>query len=312
MLCVFSLCGVKPGMQQDWQSALLSQWPQMLARPLWQMEAPQASRVQELRFYVGQEMEAVAGGECFRFPPALSQSQMDELIAALCGYARYAREEQMAQGYVPLVGGHRAGVCGRMTRTPDGQLRMTDVTSVCIRIARSVPGASMSVRPHLTGAQGDARRVLVLGPPGCGKTTVLRDAALYLSGKCGLRVSVADEREELFVWQKPEATGARLDVLGGVEKARAVQMLLRVMAPQVIVTDEIGRPEDVGALLDAARCGVGLLASAHARSFGDVLRRPVLRVLHEAGAFDRYLFLGSYGRLICACDENGQELSSGL
>ena len=276
------------------------------------MDASQASRVQEIRLYVGREMEAAAGRECIRFPPARGPSRMDELIAALCGYARYAREEQMAQGYLPLEGGHRAGVCGRMTRTPDGQLRMTDVTSVCIRIARSVPGASVGVRPHLTGAQSGVRRVLVLGPPGCGKTTVLRDAALYLAEECGLRVSVADEREELFVWERMRAPGARLDVLGGVEKARAMRMLLRVMAPQVIVTDEIGRPEDVEALLDAARCGVGLLASAHAHDFDDVLRRPVLKTLYEAGAFDRYLFLGPYGKLVCACDESGRELTSGL
>ena len=76
-------------MHQDWRTTLLSQWPPQLARPLREMDASQASRVQEIRLYVGREMEAAAGRECIRFPPALAQSRMDELIAALCGYASH-------------------------------------------------------------------------------------------------------------------------------------------------------------------------------------------------------------------------------
>lgn len=295
-------------MTEDWREALLALLPHSVASPLAGIDAARAERVQELRFRVGQPAEAVADGKNMLFPPALDNKKMEELVAALCGYARYAYEEQMAQGFIPLAGGHRAGVCGKLTRTPEGRLHMKGVTSVCIRIARNVPGASAPIRPYLLEGSR-VRRVLLLGPPGCGKTTVLRDAALYLSDACGMHVGVADEREELFSCGLEPGMAARIDVLAGAEKAQAMRMLLRSMAPQVLVTDEVGRMEDVDALLDASRCGVGLLASAHASALEDVLQRPALRMLHEAKAFEIYLFLGTCGRLAWACGGDGKALT---
>ena len=277
--------------------------PPPLAAALEALSAQEAARLEEIRVCAGRAAELVFYGECRTTDFCVDASQMDSLLAALCGYALYSCEGQMAQGYIPIAGGHRAGVCGRMTQE-GGVWRMSGVTSVCIRICRDVPGASRAVRPYLLGAGDLARRVLLLGPPGCGKTTVLRDASLWLAEEKGLRVAVADEREELFGTRQ----GLRLHVMGGADKARAFGMLLRSMAPQVIVTDEIGRPEDADALLNAARCGVGVLASAHAGGMEEAQKRPVLRRLMRERAFDRYILLGRYGSVRGVCDETGKEM----
>ena len=94
--------------------------------------------------------------------------------------------------------------------------------------------------------------------------------------------------------------------MSGTNKARAVRMFLRTMAPQVIVCDEIGDAQDVEALLAAVRCGVGVLASAHASSWEDIKKRPALRKLYEEGAFEHYLFLGHHGNLVAAYDAQGK------
>ena len=277
--------------------------PPPLAAVLHELDAREAARLEEIRIYAGRAAELVFSGDCRTTDVCVDASQMDSLLAALCGHALYSCESQLAQGYIPMAGGHRAGVCGRMTQE-GGAWRMSGVNSVCIRISRDVPGASRAVRPHLLSPDGRARRVLLLGPPGCGKTTVLRDASLWLAEEKGLRVAVADEREELFGTRQ----GLRLHVMGGADKARAFGMLLRSMAPQVIVTDEIGRPEDADALLNAARCGVGVLASAHAGGMEDAEKRPVLRRLMRERAFDRYILLGRYGSVRGVCDETGKEM----
>lgn len=277
--------------------------PPPLAAALHALDAREAARLEEIRIYAGRAAELVFCGECRTTDFHVDASQMDSLLAVLCGYALYSCESQMAQGYIPMAGGHRAGVCGRMTRE-NGAWRMSGVNSVCIRISRDVLGASRAVRPHLLGPGDLARRVLLLGPPGCGKTTVLRDASLWLAEEKGLRVAVADEREELFGARQ----GLRVHVLGGADKALAFGMLLRSMAPQVIVTDEIGRCEDANALLDAARCGVGVLASAHAGGMEEAKKRPALRRLMRERAFDRYILLGRHGSVRGVYDEACKEM----
>lgn len=289
-----------------WREALYPRLTPELARLLRGMDARQAARLEEIRVYAGRAVELAMDGENTQTDVIIDGRRMEELLACLSGCALYSCEAQMAQGYIPLAGGHRAGVCGRMTRE-DGVWRMAEVSSVCLRIARHVPGASMQVRPHLITGDGRVRRVLLLGAPGCGKTTVLRDAAIDLAEAKDRRVAAADEREELFA-ANMRGLSPRIDVLSGVSKARAFAMLLRSMAPQAIVTDEIGSEEDAGALADAARCGVGVIASAHADGMEDLLGRSVLRALYAARAFERYIHLGRHGCVLHAYDGDGQEL----
>lgn len=277
--------------------------PPPLSGALDALNVREAARLTEIRIYAGRAAELAFLDECRTTDFRVDAAQMDSLLASLCGYALYSCESQMAQGYIPMAGGHRAGVCGRMTQE-NGVWRMSGVSSVCIRVSHDVPGASGAVRPHLLRGDGQGRRVLLLGPPGCGKTTVLRDASLWLAEERGLRVAVADEREELFGARQ----GLRLHVIGGADKARAFGMLLRSMAPQVIVTDEIGRQEDADALMDAARCGVGVLASAHADGMEDAGGRPALRRLMRERAFDRYILLGRLGSVRKVYDEAGKEM----
>lgn len=162
-----------------------------------------ASKLEEMRFRTGYPAELVFDGESLNVGQVFLDCDMEELVAALCGFARYAYEAQMAQGYIPLENGHRAGVCGRIVTDKSGGSHMTNVTSVCIRIARHIPDASLSVRRYLPNKRERMRRVLLLGPPACGKTTVLRDTALYLA-EIGLHTAVCDEREEFFGGQTPE------------------------------------------------------------------------------------------------------------
>ena len=290
-----------------WRETLCPRLSGRFARAACAMSDDEAADLIELRVRVDRPAEWVFCGGSRLELPAVNAREIEELLAALSGYALYACEQQMANGFIPLPGGHRAGVCGRFVQEDGKNARMSAISSVCVRIARHVRGASRPLWTHLLDGHGHCRRLLLLGPPGCGKTTALRDAALWLSDERGLHVAVADERQELFALAPP--SGAHfVDVLLGAPKPDAVRKLLRSMAPDVIVSDEVGEPRDVGALLDAARCGVGLLASAHANSMDDAMHRPVLRALFDARAFDRYALLGKQASLLAVWDALGRPL----
>ena len=68
--------------------------------------------------------------------------------------------------------------------------------------------------------------------------------------------------------------GIRTDVLDACPKAAGMMMAVRSMSPQAVATDEIGGAEDIGAIRAALRCGVSILASAHAKK----VRTPCLKV----------------------------------
>lgn len=170
------------------------------------------------------------------------------------------------------------GICGQAV-VREGQITgIRDISSVCIRVAREIPGIAVD----LTEKSGS---ILILGAPGWGKTTLLRDLIRQKARK-GIAVSVADEREELF------PGGAQgIDVMSGCSKPDAVQLLLRTMGPQIIAMDEITAKEDCDALQAAAWCGVTLIATAHAASLRDYLHRPVYEPLIRKHLFEHLVIL---------------------
>lgn len=187
----------------------------------------------------------------------------------------------IARGYLTAPGGHRIGLCGDAV-VKDGELTgIRTITSLCIRVARDFPGIARGL--PATGS------LLILGPPGAGKTTLLRD--LIRMRSAAQAITAVDERGELFSLGQPFDSGPRTDVLTGCSKAQGVEMALRTMGPSCIAMDEITALEDCQALLNAAWCGVDLLATAHAGSVSDLQKRSIYRPLLGCGVFQQAVVL---------------------
>ena len=163
----------------------------------------------------------------------------------------------------------------------DNLTGIRNITSLCIRIARDFPGISRD----LAAIKGS---ILILGAPGWGKTTLLRDL-IRSKSQAGNYISVVDERQELF----PEGydRGPRTEVLSLCRKDQGIDMVLRTMCPKILATDEITAAADCAALQHAAWCGVALLATAHASGLADYLHREVYMPLVKQNLFDTIVVL---------------------
>lgn len=224
----------------------------------------------------------------------ISTADLRETVSLLSAYSLYAFEEELRQGYITMEGGHRVGFCGKTVLENNEIRTLRQINALNIRIAREQKGWGEQFLPQLM-EEDTFCHTLIVSPPGCGKTTLLRDIVRCLSER-GKMVGVVDERGEIAPLRDgiPQMdVGPCTDVLEGCPKAKGMVLLLRSMSPDIIAVDELGRKADIEAAEEALYAGVKLIATAHGRDFADLETRPQLRDLIRKKVFERYLFLSN-------------------
>ncbi len=221
-----------------------------------------------------------------------SKEDLESLWLEICRGAVYQFETQLENGYVPLPGGHRVGVCGSYSKNEDGRPRIHEISSLNFRICRDIVGIAERLFPKLL-CDGKFCSTLIVSEPCGGKTTLLTDLVRVLSQK-GFRTAVVDERGEIasvFSGIPQKNLGALADVLDGYPKPYGMMIALRTLSPQVLVCDEIGTDAETEKMLEAMNAGVPVLATAHARDEEELFSRPQIRRLKDAGALSKIVLL---------------------
>lgn len=232
-------------------------------------------------------------------PYIVTKEDMSRTLQLISQGSIYAWEEELKNGYLTLPGGHRVGIVGKALLEQGKLKTLKNISGFNIRVARAIPGVADKILPHLIAKSGRIYSTLIISPPKAGKTTLLRDVVRQLSLGVpplkGLNIGLVDERSEIACCYNgvPQMdVGIRTDVLDGCPKARGMIMLIRSMSPDLIATDEIGRPEDVVAIEEAINAGVTIVATVHGKDIDDIKKRPNMNRIIRHGFFNRYIILG--------------------
>lgn len=356
---------------------ILIKLPESMRDRIEKLPVQALQQLEEIRIRTNTDTLLISGGREYSLCDGdeITAEVLEEILNRLLDYSYYAYEEELSRGYITIEGGHRVGICGRVT-LENGQVHLIkDVSSLNIRRSREITGASekilgavlspakapaesvpnagisvgyegekspvpsaiSGVCSSAAGCEGEkspatsassgacssaagcggekspvpsaisgacssaagcrrmvVRNTLIISPPKCGKTTMLRDLARNLSN-AGFRIGICDERSEIagcYDGKTSYDLGPRTDVLDGCPKADGILMLIRAMSPDVVMTDEIGKPEDATAIRSALSAGVKIITTIHGSSFEDAAKSAVGSLITDH-VFETLIFLSA-------------------
>ena len=227
-----------------------------------------------------------------------NQDDIHKTLQLISKNSLYAFEHEIKMGFLTIDGGHRIGLAGQAIMDAGDVKSLKNITCLNIRIAREIKGCADLIMPYIITRGGHVLNTLIISPPRCGKTTILRDLIRQISMGSkmykGLQVGVVDERSEIAACKNGIRTvdlGIRTDVLDACPKAIGMLMLIRSMSPSVVATDELGRAEDIHAVHEALNAGVSVLTTVHGKDINELLYRPHVKELLQNKYFHRYVVL---------------------
>lgn len=270
---------------------ILNRLPSSISYELSLLPSNIIMEIEEIRLRCGQRTIITYGKYEKALTKVITKDDLHKILNSLIKFSYYAYEEDLAKGFITISGGHRVGICGKTVVNDNRPTLIKEISSINIRFAKEIIGCASSLVPILI-KDNNPVNTLIVSPPGCGKTTMLRDIARILSRR-RIKVAICDERSEIAGMFQSEPSfdlGPRTDVLDGCDKTFGIPMLIRSMSPEVIITDEIGKIDDIMSIELCQNSGVKLITSIHGKDKHDLLSSKIKPLITKK-VFNNIIYL---------------------
>ena len=244
-------------------------------------------KIKEIRLTVNLPIEIITDEKRFYISKnIITISEINNVFSSLCEYSIHAFQNEICEGFITSEGGIRTGICGTAVYSEGKIYTVKDISALNIRIPHEISGISKKIIPLIKNGG-----ILIVGPPCCGKTTLLRDFSAFASENSN--VTIVDERMEIAGTCEgiPFFNIGKSSVLNGFIKSDGIKSAVRSMAPEIIVCDEFGDEKDISSAFFAMKSGVKIVASMHACDKNDLVTKPFFKNIIETGIFKSFVFL---------------------
>lgn len=257
--------------------------------------------VQEIRIKVNKPIIIYLASKEMILNRIATLEDIKQILVRVSNYSLYAYEEEIKQGYITIKGGHRIGIAGECVISKGEVRTIRNISSLNIRICKEVKGCSNEIMKYIV-ENNRVNNTLIISPPKCGKTTILRDIARNISSGMpinnlkGKKVSIIDERSEIascFNGIAQLDVGIRSDILDNCLKKDGMIMAIRSLSPEILICDEIGTEGEIEALNMAFNSGVNIIVTIHGYNFEDIYKRKVFKDLLENSILEKVIVLSN-------------------
>ncbi len=239
-------------------------------------------------------------------PFIVCQQDLKTIVELATRNSVYMHLEDIKKGFITIREGIRIGICGRPVIKNNEISNIHEISSLNVRISREYIGCALPLMKYIVDNTGNISNTLVISPPMCGKTTILRDICRLLSDGYspgpipeGVNVGLVDERSEIASCKNgvPQRNvGKKTDIYDDCPKVLGMNMIIRCMSPAVIITDELGNDEDEKAVMNVLNAGVKIITSSHGYTISDMNSKKSIVNLMNNKVFSKYIVL---------CNEKG-------
>lgn len=282
---------------------ILQYFPNYIKNIIFQnINEPICEFIEEIRIRLNRPIALKIGQEIMIIEHIIRKEELAEIFEQICENSIYSYKNEICEGFITIKGGHRVGIAG--TAVIDSKIKNINyISSLNFRIAREKKDCSRKILGNIINEEKNTvYNTLIISPPGCGKTTMLRDIIRNISN--GIKelnftpkvVGLVDERGELSATYRgipQKDIGMMTDVMSNIPKSLGMKMLIRSMSPQIIACDEIGGIDDVDAIKTAICSGVKGIFTAHGSNLDEISQNTEINKIIKENIVEKIIQLST-------------------
>lgn len=249
--------------------------------------------IYEIRIRENKPISINYEGKFIEIDCVLDKHEIKNVFFKACNHSIYTYEKTIKNGYITTKNGYRIGICGEFIYNNGLIETIINISSLTIRISHEILGCSKIITNKIKILNDN---VIIISPPGVGKTTILRDLAREISDKYEKNVVIIDEKFELSC-DNSFNLGKKTDILRGINKVEGINFAIKNLRPDYIILDELSTNQEYLGIISAISCGINLICSLHANNYEDLKRKFIYNAFQKYNVFNYYVFLEKVGEI---------------